>query len=282
MKISDLNPFIRYGRIHKTNHSNGKDANICYDCRIFFSDGVTGSIIINGKEYNISNKTAIYLPPMTKYMFKLGRCKNFNVFVFDFDLVNSFSHLETSFGVATEKTFDASVMPKYELLPELSKPIVRMMPQIEPLLKQCTDNFLYKKPFCGETSSALLKLCLLEFIRENKMGAYSLLCEKVLSFVHENYMDHSISNEEIAKKFGYHPYHLSRIIKQETGKTLHQYIIYYRLSIAKNFLLTTNFDLEEIAWQSGFGSSAYFVKMFRESQGITPNKYRQMKLHAEI
>jgi len=282
MKISDINPFIRYARVHHTNHSNKKDVNICYDCRIFFINGVSGTVLVNGEEYNISNKTAIFLPPGTKYMFDFRRSRDFNVFVFDFDLINDFSDIVPSLGTATEKTFKKEIMPRYEILPELSKPIIRMMPQLETLLKQCTDNFLLKTSYFGETSSALLKLCLLEFIRESQHSAYSLLCEKVLSCVHENYSDHALTNDAIANKFGYHPYHLSRIIKQETGKTLHQYIIYHRLHIAKNFLLTTQYDMEEIAWKCGFGSAAYFVKMFRENTGVTPKKYRQLKLHAEL
>jgi len=283
MKISDINPFIRYARIHYfADFNNKKEMSVCYDCRVFFIKNAEGSVLVNGKEYNISNKTAIYFPPESEYVFRLDLKENFNIIVLDFDLINNFSQFSSSFGTATKQSYNPSGKPKYELPALLSKPIIRIMPQIEQLLRQCTEKFLMKSIFFGEEASAFLKLCLLEFVRQSQNNEYSDLCEKVINFIHENYGDSTLTNEIIAAKFGYHPYHLSRIIKGETGKTLRQYLIYYRIRVAKNFLITTQFDLEKIAWKCGFGSAAYFIKAFRENTGTTPKKYRQRKLHAEL
>ena len=112
-------------------------------------------------------------------------------------------------------------------------PIVKSIPQIDRMLTQCTDSFILKNPLYGESSSALVKLCLLEFIKQKERTQQSKLCEDVLTYIHENYSDPTLTNEEIAYRFNYHPYHLSRLIKRETGKTLHKYLIYYRLQIAK-------------------------------------------------
>ena len=129
----------------------------------------------------------------------------------------------------------------------------------------------------------LLKLCLLELIRHNISDTpYSLLCEKVLTYIHEKYADTTLTNEDIARVFNYHPYHLSRIIKQETGKTLHNYLMYYRLRIAKNLLVTTQYDIEDIAWRAGFSSSTYFIKQFRLNTGLTPKKYRKLQFNSEF
>jgi len=88
--------------------------------------------------------------------------------------------------------------------------------------------------------------------------------------------------KDIAEHLNYHPYHLSAIIKQETGKTLHQYLIYYRLQIAKNYLLTTDYDILDIAWKCGFSSATYFIELFRKNTGTTPKKYRSLQVHTEI
>ena len=53
MKISDINPNIRYARVHRTYFRTKKDINKCYDCRIFFFNNATGSVTINEKKYNI-------------------------------------------------------------------------------------------------------------------------------------------------------------------------------------------------------------------------------------
>ena len=48
-----------------------------------------------------------------------------------------------------------------------------------------------------------------------------------------------------------------------------------KIRIAKNFLATTDWDIETVAWQSGFNSVSYFIKLFREHTGVTPLNYRR-------
>lgn len=283
MNLSDVNPHIRYARVHHAHLGNVKEDSICYDCRIFFAENAKGKVVADGVEYEISNGTAIYFPPHTKYKFSFDDDNDFKMIVLDFDLVSNYFYIKTSLGTATEKTFAPKHAIEYPLPKLLSDVLVKSMPQIQQPLTQCTKNFLVRDSFYRERSSALLKLCLIEFIRHiQKNDTYSALCEDVLDYVHNNYTNQALTNEMIADKFNYHPYHLSRIIKQETGKSLRQYIIDYRLQIAKNYLLTTQHDIEQISWMSGFSSTAYFIKIFHERMGITPKKYRRFRLHTEL
>ena len=284
MKASDLNPYIRYARIHKAHLHTKKSVSKCYDCRIFYFENTPGNVIVNGKKYNILNNTTAFFPPETEYKFNIDFSDGGKVFVIDFDLVNDYEDVKFPLGTATKDNYDPDLSPTYNQFEDLSSPIIRQIPQINTLLTQCTDSFILKDTLYREKSSAILKLCLLELIRQNSKNTHSKLCEDVLSYIHQNYTLTTLTNEDIATKFNYHPYHLSRMIKQETGKTLHKYLIYYRLQIAKDFLLTTQYDISEIAWRSGFCSAAYFIKIFRENICITPKEYRQtkMQMHTEI
>ena len=282
MKISDMNPHISYAKIHRTYFSANKDMSKCYDCRIFFFNDVIGTATVSEEEYSIINKTAIFFPPETEYKFNVTFKENGSAVVMDFDLDQRHVNLKSSIGTATVSSFDESILPNYDATEELSKPIVRIIPQLERMLIQCTENFIFKNQFYRENSSALLKLCLLEFIKQNSAHHQSELCEKVISFIHDNFSNSNLTNRNIAENFNYHPYHLSRIFKEETGKTLHKYLIFYRLQIAKNFLLTTKHDISAIAWRSGFRTSAYFIKIFKENIGMTPKEYRNLQIHTEI
>lgn len=283
MTLSDLNPHIRYAGIHLTQLHYSKKFSICYDCRLFFIVNASGFVTVNDKKYNIANGTALYFPPRTKYRFSFNADSDIKIIVINFDLINKYEQIKDSLGTATENTFSPERVPQYEITEFLLHPIVKQIPQIQNSLEICADNFLKKTNFFRETSSALLKLCLLEMAHQHsKRGTYSELCEQVLSYIHENFHFPTLTNSEIAEKFNYHPYHLSRIIKQETGKTLHQYLISYRLRIAKNFLRTTQYDMEEISWRSGFCSAAYFIKIFREHTGMTPKKYRTLRFYGDL
>lgn len=282
MLLSNLNPHIRYARIHKTTLHANDDTRVCYDCRVFFIDNAIGHIIIEGEKYDILNKTAVYLPPETKYKFHVDFLPEGKAIILDFDLTNDNHDIQSSLGTATEKTFDKNKVPPYSLPKELSDPIVKVMPQLDHLLTQCADNYLFHQPYYREISSAVLKLCLLEFIKQPIQRNSNKINDNVLAYIHNNFADGTMTNSDIAEKFNYHPNHLSNLIKQETGMSLHKYLINYRLRIAKNYLLTTQYDISEIAWRCGFCSEAYFIKKFRENVGETPNVYRRHKIHTEL
>ena len=51
------------------------------------------------------------------------------------------------------------------------------------------------------------------------------------------------------------------------------YITKYRISTALSLLQNTALSVTEIALSTGFNSSSYFSKVFREYMGITPLQY---------
>ena len=275
MKLSDLNPFIRYARAHRVQFPLQNAISICYDCRIFFFDNISGSITVNGENHPLYNKTALFLPPETKYRMNILFKENAQVIILNFDLTCQHEQLATSLGTATEATFEPRRVPPYTLPKELSTPIISESPQTEHLLTQCVEHFLCEGMYYRECASALLKLCLLDLLHRNALGSQSELCKDVLAYIHSHYSDTAVTNRQIAAKFGYHPDYLSTLIRQETGKSLHKYLIAYRLQMAKNYLLTTQYDISEIAWRCGFCTPAYFIKLFRENTSMTPSAYRK-------
>jgi len=282
MELHELNPHVRYARIHNSPFHYKKEMSICYDARLFYLENGGGYVEINGEKYNISSKTAIYLPPLSKYRFRIDYKDDTRVITFDFDLVTDFADIKSSLGTANTRSFDASIAPRYDVAAELSSPIIKTIPEIGSILVRCTANFMTRQLLYRERTSALLKLALLELISAGSHDAYSELCERVLNYVRENYADVTVTNESIAEEFNYHPYHINRVVKRETGKSLRAYIIYYRLEMAKNFLLTTSSNVSEVAFRTGFSSSAHFIKIFREKNGVTPKEYRKNRLHTEI
>ncbi len=283
MDLAELNPHIRYARLHYTHLDNSCEFSVCYDCRLFFVENAEGHVIANGNKYNISNKTAIYFPPQTKYRFNFINDQNFKIVIIDFDLISDFSHLKASLGTATEENFSPEKVLRYSIHEVLAEPIVKTLPQIGASLTQCTENFLLKGSFYRESSSALLKLCLLELVRNNSpKGKHSGLCEKVIAYIYENHECQELTNSNIAEKFNYHPYHLNHIVKEETGKSLHKHLVDIRINIAKNYLLTTSYSIEQISWKCGFSSVSYFIKTFKDSIGMTPKRYRQTRFHTEV
>lgn len=282
MKLSALNPHIRYAQFHDTPLKPHKEPSICYDCRLFFFENTSGNISINNENYNIANQTAIFLPPETEYKLNIIFGDKPSFIVFNFDLTTAHESIINSMGTPTKSKFDKNLVPEYELPQELMRPYVVNIGHIKPMLTQCVNSFIIKNAFYRENASALLKLSILEILKDTSKASHSKLCKDVLSYIRDNYNISNLTNESIAAKFNYHPYHLSKIIKEETGKTLHQFLIYYRLRLARDLLITTQYNVSEIAWKCGFGTAAYFTKIFRQNMDVTPKEYRKQNEYAKM
>lgn len=279
MKISDINPHIRYASVHYY-YVNKPFDSICYDCRLFFIKEGKGHVVANGREYSFSNNTALFFPGGTKYHFYPDKSiRSFISIVINFDLINTFSHLSKSLGTAAEKDFCQEKLVTYSMPTEFNTILSRQLPLAAPLLDKCCEEFLVQSPLYREISSALLKLSLLDLVRECDQNQESTRVLPVLDYIHKHYQDSTLTNESIAKMFNYHPYYLSQMIRQHTGQALHRYLVSYRIKMAKKKLITTNDSISTIAWKSGFQSSAYFIKQFKAQVGVTPNIYRKERMH---
>lgn len=277
MNLAEINPHIRYARIHEFTHMRTMPS-ICYDCRLFYIKEGNGNIMIEGNTYPYSPNTAIFLPPQSHYQFFIEYSAPLQIMIFDFDLIHTYAHLKESFGTATEKSFDPARVLRYDLPEEFSKGMVMAAPQLYESLKKISRGFLTKKPYHRETGSAMLKWCLFELLRENASDQESPLIRAIMDYVHKNYQDPALTNEKIAKALHYHPYYISQRVKQSTGKTLNQYLQYYRIRMAKNLLITTDLDINTISWKCGFNSSAYFIKIFKQQTALTPKQFRKSQL----
>lgn len=277
MNLNDLNPHIRYAREHYNLNSNSYFSK-CYDCRIFFIKNGTGTVIANGREYNISHNFILYFPPRTEYKFQFSSVENPCVLVFDFDLINEYSYIEKSLGTSEISKFVLRDSPDYEIIDEFQNVIVQCdVFDAHELLKECVDAFLQKSAFYREISSANLKRCLIKLLIDDSITATSNyeLIKNVQNYIYQNYSRIDLKNEEIAEVFNYHSYYLNKIFKNSVGTTIHQFINVYRMRMAKNYLLTTDLDIKTISWKVGYGSTANFIKTFRGYTGITPKKYRE-------
>jgi len=275
MTLAEINPHIRYAAIHY-NHFDKPYDSLCYDCRLFFIRNAEGIFIANNIRSHFSDCTAIFLPPGSRYHLYLSKeSKNPQITVMDFDLIQDYSYLQKSLSTATEQTFNPELVLTYTLPTEFAAPFIKNASSIHDILVKCCNEFLTQTLLYKESASALLKFVLIELVRKNSSDTELQKIAPVLSYIQGNFQNADLTNEVIAELFSYHPYYLSQLFKQCTGKSLHQYLIQYRLNIAQKSLITTNDSIQDVAWKSGFRSTAYFIKMFREFTGTTPGAFRK-------
>ena len=281
MDIYKLSPHIRHAKKHIGSFKTKRQVSVCYDARLFYFENVSGYITADTIKYNISNKCAVYLPPLTRYTFKLVRSKDSEISVFDFDLVTDYSNIRSSLGTATVTDFDRSKVNSYELPSGFSSPIVICSSKLSSFLDDCVSSFCSKSDAYLDRSSAYLKLALLELVDSTEV-VYSELCKRITDYVAYHLSDPQMTNESIAAELNYHPYYINRIVKRELGVSLRTYIIAARIDSAKKLLLTSDANISEISMLSGFSSTSYFAKIFREREGVTPREYRSINRYIQL
>ncbi|MFE4711593.1 AraC family transcriptional regulator [Paenibacillus sp. NPDC056722] len=97
---------------------------------------------------------------------------------------------------------------------------------------------------------------------------------QVVRYIEEHYR-HNLSLESIAEQFNYSPRHLSTRFKGETGFSLIEYLIRFRLQQAEELLRFTDAPLRAIAEEVGYNDVYYFSRMFRKYNGQSPIRFRK-------
>lgn len=97
----------------------------------------------------------------------------------------------------------------------------------------------------------------------------------VKEYVLDN-LQEKITVENLAERAHMSPTHFTRLFKRETGFSPYNYVLSARLSRAKELLLKTDKNVAEIAYETGFNSEANFIYCFKNSEGISPGKFRRI------
>ena len=94
-------------------------------------------------------------------------------------------------------------------------------------------------------------------------------------FIEENFSG-SLSLESVSKQIGLNPAYLSSIFKKTTGQSFLEYLTGIRIEHAKNLLIQSEMDINDIAWEVGYSDVKYFSKIFKKSTSLTPMEYRRL------
>ncbi|MDD5728538.1 MAG: helix-turn-helix domain-containing protein [Victivallales bacterium] len=97
---------------------------------------------------------------------------------------------------------------------------------------------------------------------------------KVISYIESNYQN-KITIAELAKKASMSKVTLYRMFKKTFSMSPLDYIISVRIAAASHLLNTSDIDISEIAWRTGFTDSNYFSRIFKKYVGVSPRSYRQ-------
>lgn len=107
-------------------------------------------------------------------------------------------------------------------------------------------------------------------------GTYMDTMDRIIKYVNENYTL-EIGLQEISLKFFMSPDYLSTQFKDKTGKNFKDYLSNLRIQKAEELLMCPEFKISEVAELVGYNDSGYFIKVFKNKSGCTPNQFREQR-----
>jgi len=102
----------------------------------------------------------------------------------------------------------------------------------------------------------------------------NLLVHKVMELIERRYSEEDLSVQKLSDAVFITDSYLSRIFKQETGKTVGKYITDVRMEHAKTLLMDEGLKLYHVSMLVGYSNPSYFAKIFKRTVGIMPSEYR--------
>ena len=100
-------------------------------------------------------------------------------------------------------------------------------------------------------------------------GLPSYKLKQVKEYIEAN-LEQSLSLDELAQVTNISAGYFSRLFKQSTGYTPHQYLIRRRVKRAKELLRHRQLSIADVAYQVGFANQGHLNYHFKRCTGITP------------
>ncbi len=113
-----------------------------------------------------------------------------------------------------------------------------------------------------------------EIFFEWEKFAQSPCIAAVFELIEANY-HRPLQLKEVATTLGYSSAYLTNLVRRKTGRTIKQWIVERRMDCARKLLLDTEKSIDQIAQQTGYLDTAYFIRQFKQLHGTSPHQWRK-------
>ncbi|MEK3914420.1 AraC family transcriptional regulator [Paenibacillus sp. FSL H7-0331] len=159
---------------------------------------------------------------------------------------------------------------KISLKPSQTIEILRLFNQMENLKNDAGYEIL-KLNYLVE----MLVLINIVFMDVNRSESLSTMPDLLISLL--DYIDMNLEKDltlvSLSKKFYVDRFYMGRIFKKNIGSNIHEYILFKRISKAKE-ILSEGYNVTDTCERCGFNDYSNFLKMFKRTVGISPGKYK--------
>lgn len=107
--------------------------------------------------------------------------------------------------------------------------------------------------------------------------AGSFIVKNAIQYMEEHYSE-KITLNKVAEKTFVSQWHLSKLLNKQEGKNFSEILNTIRIHHARELLKDPSYRSADISEKVGFTDVAHFSRVFKKTEGISPNEYRNTRL----
>ncbi|SEN66571.1 Helix-turn-helix domain-containing protein [Mesobacillus persicus] len=107
-----------------------------------------------------------------------------------------------------------------------------------------------------------------------KMDSTKDTIRKAMSYI-DQHLKEELTQKDVAAHVHLNPSYFSVLFKEQVKMNFSEYVTRKRIQRAKELMISTNLPISEIAEEAGYKTAKYFIKLFKENEGMTPSAYRK-------
>ena len=278
MKLSQINPFIRYAHYFSIDEKRCYGKSVPLDNRFFYILSKKAKIAVAGKVLSLFEGDVVIIPAGFEYEL-LPMEQEARYLAVNFDYTQVSQDKETPISPIFEDTVEKSMCTEsveFTDAPELNAPLViKGISSVHSRLVKIEKEYTARLIGFNNVISGFFCAVIIECVRANravKFGKNEKAVTDILEYIEKNFAS-PLTGESIAEVFGLHPNYLSYLVKCYTGTPVHRYLLRVRVSHAMNMLRQGEFSVGEVARECGFPDIYHFSKVFKQTVGVPPSKY---------
>ncbi|WP_028611870.1 response regulator transcription factor [Paenibacillus harenae] len=235
--------------------------------RIGSERGFQLTLAEDAEQGEANSLSRLYHPPLLIHLLEAGQWD-----AIDEKLNLAFEELEQKWGDSHEHILETYFMIVSSLSFSIHKNKLWMAELMGAEYNQLLNgpHFHTVKQLRSWTTSVL------QAYREHMSGkvqdSRSNLVQKVQEYASGHLEDASL--QSIAEHVFLNPSYLSKIYKLETGEGISDYLSRLKMAKAAHMLRSTPDKIYEIAAKVGYMKTSYFIKVFKDRYGMTPQEFR--------
>lgn len=246
---------------------------------IYIVEG-TGIQYLNNHRFNYRKGNLFLITPQDTYSFDIANSSQFFFLSFNSSYIKE--RRETDWGQQMDFILhNASHRPGCILKNRIDKPLIASL--VESIMQEDNNRQLYHSKITEQIVNTIILVVARNIALKLPKNIKETTGEPVLDILH--YIQENIFSPEnlkidvIGAHLGISQAYLGKYFKKQTGETLKQYIINYKLRMVETRLLHSDMRINEIVYELNFTDESHLNRLFRKYKGLNPSEFRKIQLH---